>query len=100
MYQPNKSIDLEPLIAQNIPPVLSYACQFWGEHLHGYDANVVIEVWTFLKHKFLYWLEVLSLINGYHHASTALTHLKDWTKVCICIVVLLLRLTKPKTKRT
>ncbi|KIJ56221.1 hypothetical protein M422DRAFT_239428 [Sphaerobolus stellatus SS14] len=63
-----------PLVA----PPLAYACTGWGDHLF-HSTNVITKVHTllgrivtFLQTKFLYWLEVLSVLKNVQYASTLL----------------------------
>ncbi|KAF7352043.1 WD40 repeat-like protein [Mycena venus] len=63
--------DLSDRIKQNISPALSYASQFWADHLTSVtDTNddILRELRDFMEKRFLYWLEVLSLLE---FASTA-----------------------------
>ncbi|KIJ53561.1 hypothetical protein M422DRAFT_154802 [Sphaerobolus stellatus SS14] len=62
-----------------VAPPLAYACTGWGNHLF-HSTNVIItkehtllgRIDTFLRTKFLYWLEVLSVLNNVQYASTLL----------------------------
>jgi hypothetical protein len=86
-YVPNKDIaDLQQRIAMHIQPELSYACRFWGKHLCNHEEGIDSAVEGFLNDKFLFWLEALSLINGYDHASRALMDLRNWAQVNISII--------------
>ena len=75
--------DLAARIEGNIPAHLSYACQFWADHLQGiaFDSDILEGVKEFLLQQLLYWLEVLSLINEPSSASKGLKFLLDWNQV-------------------
>jgi len=73
--------DLEERIAKHIPPVLSYSCRFWANHLAYADeseANLFKSLQAFMQEKLLFWLEVLSVKKEVHIASTALSVLSGW----------------------
>ncbi|KIJ53551.1 hypothetical protein M422DRAFT_139107, partial [Sphaerobolus stellatus SS14] len=65
--------------APSVAPPLAYACTGWGNHLF-HSTNVIItkehtlfgRIDTFLQTKFLYWLEVLSVLKNVQYASTLL----------------------------
>lgn len=58
-------------IEQNIPQHLRYACRYWIDHLAKLDRDGRLEnelqdtgeIHTFLKERFLYWLEAMSFIG-------------------------------------
>ncbi|KZP16022.1 hypothetical protein FIBSPDRAFT_68467 [Athelia psychrophila] len=58
-----------------IPQSVSYACQFWGHHLGQTiprDPAILDLILHFFELKFLYWLEVLSLLGEVSLASRTL----------------------------
>ncbi|CDO72551.1 hypothetical protein BN946_scf184983.g34 [Trametes cinnabarina] len=61
-------------IAQNLPPVLQYACKYWAFHLCraelGEDLVAALE--DFCKTHLLHWLEALSLMGCVKDAVDAL----------------------------
>ncbi|KAJ7488280.1 hypothetical protein FB451DRAFT_1553709 [Mycena latifolia] len=62
---------------------LSYACQVWGEVLGGTDGgdeNILRSLRTFFETKFLFWLEVLSLIGEMSCALGQLHGAKTWIR--------------------
>ena len=75
--------DLAAHIEKAIPPHLSYGCRFWADHLGAtaYDNDILNEVKDFLHHRFLYWLEVLSLIKKVNMASRMLLSVVHWNQV-------------------
>ena len=80
-YLANDDIeDLNNRVDKHIPPALSYACRFWSSHLIQTDFNSDLfrKIETFFKHKFLFWLEALSLARIISLASSAFAHLNMW----------------------
>lgn len=75
--------DLALRIETAIPAPLSYACRFWVDHLQAasFDIEILDDVRGFLHDRFLYWLEVLSLINETSYASSALLSVARWIGV-------------------
>jgi hypothetical protein len=84
-YLPNnKILGLEKMILKNISPVLSYCCHYWAQHLNtlGLEAsNHFDAVSQFLNEKFLYWLEVLSLLSGLNAAYESVSIIKSLLEV-------------------
>ena len=76
--------DLDTRVENIILPHLSYACLFWADHLRAtaYDTGILNELLDFLHHRFLYWLEVLSLTNMTNVASRMLLLMSEWNEVC------------------
>ena len=73
--------DLEQRIKDNIPPALSYSCRFWADHLaqvSEFRSNVFESLETFMKEKFLFWLEVLSVRGEVAIVNPALLSLQGW----------------------
>ena len=80
-YLVNKDVeDLDVRIAQHLPPVLSYACRLWDDHLKhlDFETDLFVKLQTFFEKKFLFWLEALSLVNSVGLASLALSSLRIW----------------------
>ncbi|KAJ7192044.1 hypothetical protein GGX14DRAFT_701470 [Mycena pura] len=67
-------LDLSDRVDKKISPQLSYSSRFWFTHVHESSTDEVIlkAVKNFLNDKFLYWLEVLSLLEQIPVAITAL----------------------------
>jgi NACHT domain len=72
--------DLDSRIAKHIPPALSYACLFWGDHLEhlSFDHDLFMKLRSLVETKFLFWLEVLSVKSSVGLASRALSSLSIW----------------------
>ena len=75
-YYKNEAIDgIDELIARNITADLMYGCQYWADHLNlgvtaGSDANgLPTEINSFLRERFLFWLEVFSLKDCVAHGA-------------------------------
>jgi hypothetical protein len=62
----NDDLDLATRIEKFITPRLSYACDFWAEHLQAttFEFELRDAVKDFLHTRLLYWLEVLSLVKN------------------------------------
>jgi NACHT domain len=90
-YLANSDIPgLQSLIEMYISPAMSYACHFWGNHLEHILCNdrLIKELQLFFEKKFLFWLEVLSLVDSMSFASLMLSSVKAWLastyhKVCM-----------------
>ncbi|KAJ6549604.1 hypothetical protein DFH09DRAFT_1039391 [Mycena vulgaris] len=75
--------DLTVSLDTYIPGHLRYACRFWVDHLtstshNPRNAELASEL---MMCKFLFWLEVLSLLGMVGYASKALSKLTLWMKV-------------------
>jgi hypothetical protein len=72
--------DLNTRVYQHIPPALLYACRFWDDHLKHTDfkADLLRNVETLIKEKFLFWLEALSLTRNIGLAPTTFAALNMW----------------------
>lgn len=62
--RPRADVD-KRTIDMHLPPDIQYACQYWVYHLKNGGRKLCDEdeVYTFLKHHFLHWLEALSFIG-------------------------------------
>ena len=68
-----------------IGPALEYACRSWYKHLVGtIPARITPILRRFLQEKFLFWLEVLSVLGAAKEAVHALEATKrcKWVEVC------------------
>jgi hypothetical protein len=84
-------VDLATRIVNAIPTCLSYSCRFFADHLQlaNVDVKAISEVKDFLETRFLYWLEVLSLIQEVKIASLALLRIREWGKVSTEIIIVI-----------
>ncbi|EJC98417.1 WD40 repeat-like protein [Fomitiporia mediterranea MF3/22] len=73
-------LDLSERIKEKIPSYMEYACLFWGQHLHEAQFSDALssELLEFLHKRFLYWLEVMSLLKKANTASPALLLAMNW----------------------
>jgi hypothetical protein len=74
--------------SEKIDPALRYVCMSWHMHLVGahtmlaHTATITPILCQFLEKKFLFWLEVLSVIGATRNAVDALQATVDWLEVC------------------
>ncbi|KAJ7195989.1 hypothetical protein C8J57DRAFT_1421250 [Mycena rebaudengoi] len=61
------NVDVNPHCDIPIPTALAYACQFWADHVTHTSSLAVQELFdkieSVLENKFLYWLEVMSVMG-------------------------------------
>ena len=80
-------VDLNERAKEHIGQALEYACRSWHKHLVGtIPAHIRSILHQFLERKFLFWLEVLSVLGAAREAVDALevTSKCKWSDVC-CI---------------
>ena len=79
--------DLKERVERYIDPALQYACRSWHTHLVGGCTTLVhaLEITSalqrFLETKFLFWLEVLSVLGAARNAVDALQAAASWLEV-------------------
>ena len=79
--------DLAERVEECITPALRYACRSWHMHfIHGYTTSIFMPKITsvlhqFLEAKFLFWLEVLSVLGSVRNAVDALHIVVDKLEV-------------------
>jgi len=80
--------DLKERTKRYIGPALQYACRSWHTHLIGIQTTaphalaIISTLHQFLKTKFLFWLEVLSILGTVRDAVDALQVATDMMEVC------------------
>ena len=80
--------DLEQRIEQYLDPALQYACGSWHTHLidrHTTSVDtskITSAIHRFLESKFLFWLEILSVLGAVRNAVDALRAVANWLEVC------------------
>jgi hypothetical protein len=80
--------DLMERSRKHIDPALRYACLSWHVHLAGArtklakESEIITTLDRFLKKKFLFWLEVLSILGATRNAVEALQEAMDWLEGC------------------
>ncbi|KAG6333807.1 hypothetical protein ID866_5285 [Astraeus odoratus] len=80
--------DLEERIKTNIPPHLSYSCQFWAKHVQNtyFCPDLAMQVRGILaSERVLFWLEVLGLLNTFGSVATDLITIARWLEVSYLI---------------
>jgi len=77
--------DLRERTERNISHALQYACKSWHKHLvDGHAARtpeIISALHCFLRNKFLFWLEVLSVLGTVRAAVDALEMATKWLEV-------------------
>ena len=79
--------DLKERIEQYIDPALQYACRSWHTHLadrhtpSGNTDEIASALHQFLERKFLFWLEVVSILGAVRNAVDALQAAVNWLEV-------------------
>jgi hypothetical protein len=79
--------DLSERVEKRIPGLLLYSCCYWAAHLRDTTSpqrssdGLLQEVSDFFKHRFLYWLEVMSLVKQVSVANAALLTAIPWINV-------------------
>ena len=83
--------DLKERTKKFIDPALRYACVSWHTHLVGlvnadtipaHAPTFTTTLRQFLETKFLFWLEILSVLGAARNAVEALQVTTDWLEVC------------------
>ena len=77
--------DLEERVEQYIDHSLQYACRSWHKHLFDAPAHtlkITSILCQFLEGKFIFWLEVLSVLDTVRDAVDALEVTAKWLEVC------------------
>jgi hypothetical protein len=85
-YVRNRDVEnLSSRVQENIPEYLAYACRYFADHLgdSNYNIGICELVHEFLKTKFLFWLEALSLLKNTLRALEELLGLQTWVKVWV-----------------
>ena len=77
--------DLRRRTEQYIDPALQYACKSWHKHLvdehTARTPEITSAIHCFLEKKFLFWLEVLSILGAVKEAVDALEMVAKWLEV-------------------
>jgi hypothetical protein len=89
--------DLKQRTERNIDKALEYACRSWHKHLDNTTSDqkskITPVLCQFLEKKFLFWLEVLSVLDATRDAIDALEKAEKWLDVsCILLFVIVQRL--------
>ena len=84
--------DMKQRTEQHIDKPLEYACRSWHKHLKDSRSAQKLKITPvlqqFLGKKFLFWLEVLSVLSTVREAAGALERTEKWLEVrCILLFV-------------
>jgi hypothetical protein len=80
--------DLQERTKEYINHGLRYACESWHKHLVDlrtvptHTLKITSVLHRFLEEKFLFWLEVLSVLGTVRNAVDALEIAAKWLQVC------------------
>jgi hypothetical protein len=79
-------LDLQKRINNSISAALSYACQYWGEHLQQgiFTDTAHKKLVNFLTHQLLFWMEVLNLEQHIVRSADILRKAQNWLRVSGC----------------
>ena len=95
-------VDLKERAEEHIGQALEYACRSWHKHVVGtIPAHFTLVLHRFLEEKFLFWLEVLSILGAAREAVEAFRVIErcKWTEVCcIPLLVYFLRFADARTR--
>lgn len=79
-------VDLKERAKRYIDPALRDACLSWHKHfvhtLQTRSPIIELALRQFLEDKFLFWLEVLSILGAAGEAAGALEKAEKWLNVC------------------
>jgi len=78
-----KNVDIHATVKTTIPPLVSYSCQYWADHLvrASSDETLMETVKFVMYEKLLFWLEGMSLLGKVYEAFLILRRALSW-KVC------------------
>jgi len=79
-----KNVDIQATAKTTIPPLVSYSCQYWADHLVNTlsDETLMKAVKFVMYKKLLFWLEAMSLLGKTYEAYLTLRRALAW-KVCL-----------------
>jgi hypothetical protein len=85
LYAMNKDVeDLDDRRKEHIGEALEYACRFWTHHVSlasktGEEIGPMLDLLQdFFEHRFLFWIEVLSILEDLGTAMYSLRRLQEW----------------------
>ena len=75
---------------RTLPEAISYACQFWIEHIcliSDVTDDIVNQIYDFLVKHLLHWMEVLAILKSHERTIRSIHDLEEWLRVCppICV---------------
>ena len=81
----SKVNNMKERMEQYVDQSLQYACESWYKHIDQHTTctpEATSALHHFLEKKFLFWLEVLSILGTLRNAVDALKMAAEWLKVC------------------
>ena len=75
-----EDVDIQATAKTTIPPLVSYSCQYWVDHLvHTPSDETLTEAVKFVMYeKLLFWMEVMSLLGKTWEATLILKRALAW----------------------
>jgi len=75
-----KNVDIQASVRSAIPPLVSYSCQYWADHLvHTPSDETLVDAVKFVIYeKLLFWMEAMSLLGKTYEASLILRRALSW----------------------
>jgi len=79
-----KNVDIQATAKSTIPPLVSYSCQYWADHLADTpsDETLMEAVKFVIYEKLLFWLEAMSLLGKTYEGFLILKRVLA-SKVCL-----------------
>ncbi|KAH7339087.1 hypothetical protein B0J17DRAFT_659798 [Rhizoctonia solani] len=76
----NEVGNLQTRITDKISPALAYACRHWASHLSSApkEDNLLQSLDDFLRHRLLFWIEVMCLRRELETGVNILLHVRQW----------------------
>ncbi|CAE6421796.1 unnamed protein product [Rhizoctonia solani] len=93
-FVPDKEVEnIQQRIQSNISPTLSYACCYWTSHLIAapHSGMLLTLLDEFLRHRLLFWMEVLSLRRELPMGIDGLLRTQQWLTHVGCLPSELIR---------
>ncbi|KAK3392046.1 hypothetical protein B0T20DRAFT_72359 [Sordaria brevicollis] len=71
----------QKLVEERLPPAVQYSCLYWAHHVKASNKQIddTGTVYTFLKKKFLFWLEALAIMDRITEGLLVIESLLDIT---------------------
>ena len=74
-----------------LPEALSYACQFWIEHIclvSDVTDDILNRVYDFLVKHLLHWMEAMAILDSHDRTIRSIDNLMKWLRVCTPVCVM------------
>jgi len=81
-----KNVDIATTVKSATSPLISYSSTFWEYHLvcTPCDETSMEAVKFMLYEKFLFWIEVMSILGKTHEVSAILGRALEWPDLAVC----------------